>query len=271
MDVLPFWLSIGVLSLLQGATVALVRIPQALHARIGRPRAAFAAIPALSVLLFVVAVRAFAQSAEALTYLALIAVPLLAGVAIVMLGGRRLAALLACALFALAWVGRGSPAAQLAGGALDALSCAALGGLLALLAPRRALALGIYAMAAVDTTLIIVEELQRPNSVLNAVRPPAQLPRLQAEAFGSAVMGYGDLLVAGVLGGLLVLHFGGAAQLRGAIAVAVLALLFDLLFFVVHELPATVPVAGALALHDAWRMRSARAVARSAPARSPAH
>ena len=270
-DALPFWLSIAVLSLLQGATVALVRIPEALHARIGRPRMAFAAIPALSVLLFVVVVRAFAQSAEALTYLALIAVPLLAGAAIGMLAGWRLSAPLTCALFALAWAGRGSPAAQLAGGALDALSCAALGSVLALLAPRRALALGIYAMAAVDTTLIVVEELQRPNSVLNAVRPLAQLPQLQAEAFGSAVMGYGDLFVAGVLGGLLVLHFGRSAQLQGAIAVAVLALLFDLLFFAVHELPATVPVAGALALHDALRMRAAGTVARSTSARSAVH
>lgn len=261
-DRLPFWLSIGVLSLLQGATVALVRIPEPVRARIGRPRVAFAAIPALSVIVFVVLVRAVAQSAQALTYLALVAVPLLAAAALAMLAGRRLSVPLAGALFALAWAGSGSLAGELAGAGLDALSCAALGGALVLLAPRRALALGIYAMAAVDATLIVVEELQRPNSVLNAVHPPAQLPQLQAEIFGSAVMGYGDLFVAGVLGGLLALHAGRSMQLRGAIAVATLALLFDLLFFAVHELPATVPVAGALALHDGWRHRAAGSLLR---------
>jgi hypothetical protein len=257
-DRLPFWLSIGALSLLQGATVALVRVPALLRVRIRRPRVAFAAIPALSVVAFVVLVRAFAPSAQALSYLALFAVPPLAALALATLIGARSAALLSVALFAVAWAGSGGLAGELAGAFLDALSCAALGGALALLAPRRALELGIYAMAALDTMLIASEELQRPNSVLNAIHPPAQLPQLQAESFGSAVMGYGDLFVAGVLGGLLALHWGRSSQLRGALAVAILAALFDLLFFAFHELPATVPVAGALALRRVWSLRAGR-------------
>jgi hypothetical protein len=38
-----------------------------------------------------------------------------------------------------------------------------------------------------------------------------------------------------------------------AVLVAALALTFDLLFFAVHELPATVPVALALLLVQRWR------------------
>jgi len=56
-------------------------------------------------------------------------------------------------------------------------------------------------------------------------------------------MGYGDLFIAAALGALLASELGFAEQLRAAGLVAVLALLFDLLFLTVDELPATVPVA----------------------------
>jgi hypothetical protein len=82
--------------------------------------------------------------------------------------------------------------------------------------------------------------------VLNAAHPAAGLPRLQSAAFGSAVMGYGDLFVAGAFGGLLAMQLSRRLQLRGAVIVAALALCFDLLFLLVDELPATVPVALAL-------------------------
>jgi hypothetical protein len=62
------------------------------------------------------------------------------------------------------------------------------------------------------------------------------------------VMGYGDLFVAGVLGALLAVSAGSSLQLRGARLTALLALGFDLLFLLVSELPATVPVALALLL-----------------------
>jgi hypothetical protein len=126
-------------------------------------------------------------------------------------------------------------------------------------------------MACADTALVVSSLLQAPNNALNAAHPVGGLPRLQAEVFGSAVMGYGDLFVAGVLGGLLAslpiralwgvpdrvppatgdLRTGTAAaarsyQLTGAVLVSLLAVAFDLLFFVIEELPATVPVASAL-------------------------
>ncbi|MFZ1927078.1 MAG: hypothetical protein WAU42_13160 [Solirubrobacteraceae bacterium] len=238
-----------------------------LHSRL------WALVPALSIVGFV-AVGSLAEeaSAQALTYVALIAVPLLAALALgwLMHGARPGLALLVVPLFVLAWVDRGALVGQGAGVLLSALSCVALGAMIAGVTPARWLAVGIVAMACADTALVVSSLLQAPNNALNAAHPVGGLPRLQAELFGSAVMGYGDLFVAGVLGGLLaclprasrsvpdrvpmgVLHTsitttGRSRQLTGAVLVALLAVAFDLLFLVIDELPATVPVASALLL-----------------------
>ena len=67
--------------------------------------------------------------------------------------------------------------------------------------------------------------------------------------FGDAVMGFGDLFVAATLGCLLAASQRRPAPCRGLL-VAILALAFDLLFFALDTLPATVPVAVALWLVD---------------------
>ena len=103
-------------------------------------------------------------------------------------------------------------------------------------------------MAIADTALVTSDLLQRPNNALNAAHPAAGLPRLQSAVFGSAVMGYGDLFIAAALGGLLASGSGSPSSCAAAVLAALLALLFDLLFFAVDELPATVPVALALVL-----------------------
>ena len=90
---------------------------------------------------------------------------------------------------------------------------------------------------------------------MNAAHPAAGLPRLQSAAFGRAVMGYGDLFAAAALGGLLAFAAGGAVQRRAAALTALLAVCFDLLFFLVDELPATVPVALTLLVLAARRRR----------------
>ena len=148
-------------------------------------------------------------------------------------------------LFALAWAAPTSLGGEAAATALTACGCIALGWLLVSVAPAAWLKLGIYAMAIVDTWFVASNLLQGPNSVLNAAAP-AELPRLQAIHFGSALMGFGDVFVAATLGCLLAAT--RRRQLQAAVLVAMLALAFDLLFFVVDSLPATVPVALALAL-----------------------
>ena len=73
---------------------------------------------------------------------------------------------------------------------------------------------------------------------------------MQGEIFGTVTMGYGDLFVAALLGALL------AGDRRKQLAAAMLtfafAAVFDLLFLVLAELPATVPVALALIAVEAW-------------------
>jgi hypothetical protein len=266
--VLPFWLSIALLSLLQGAVVALprpIQLPQLARLR-GRR---WAVIPPLSVVGFVFVARAAeSASAEALTYLALLAVPPLAALALGRLsrGATPVRAVLVLPLFALAWADRGGLAGETAAVLLSALSCVSLGTLLAAVTPPRWLALGIVAMAAADTALVVSDLLQRPNNALIAAHPAAGLPRLQSAVLGSAVMGYGDLFIAGVLGGLLAVSMGRSLQLRGAVLTAGLSLVFDLLFLLVSELPATVPVAIALIVLLLLRRRRAPSPRQRAPA-----
>lgn len=254
---MPFWLSISCLSVFQGALVALpvaVDWPPLRRLRAG----GWAAVLPVSIVAFVAIARAAeTASAQGLTYLALVAVPPLAALALAVLsrGARPRRALLAGALFALAWADRGGTAGNAAATVLSGLSCVALGSLLGAITPTRWLAAGIVAMALADTALVVSDLLQQPNDALNAARPAAGLPRLQSETFGTAVMGYGDLFVAAVFGGLLA----AADERRGgpALLVAAFGLSFDLLFFAVHELPATVPVAVALGLIElSRRMRS---------------
>jgi hypothetical protein len=252
--VLPFWASIAALSVVQGLIVMLPG-SQAILAlddqkQVGRLASRWwALVPPGSVLLFVLVGTATATaSAEFLTYLALWAVPVGAALALGWLGrwSRPAAALAVLPLMALAWLDGNGLAGQGAAVALTAFSCVALGALFAALTPARWLMVGIVAMAIVDVTLVTSELLQRPNQALNVAHPVAKLPRLQAELFGSAAMGYGDLFVAALLGGVLAATGGAARQRYVGALVVVLALSFDLLFFFVRELPATVPVALAL-------------------------
>jgi hypothetical protein len=242
---LPFALSISLLSLVQAALVAAPRRPHAPVLSRLRNRW-WALVPPLSILVVVAAIGLDSASARFLTYLALIAVPPLAALALGRLvhGGSRRLALLVIPLFALAWAARDSLSGQTAALALTALACVSLGWLLASLVPARWLKLGIYAMAAIDAWLVGSNLLQEPNAVLNAASP-GDLPRLQLASFGSAVMGFGDLFVAATLGAVLAAD--RRRQLAGAVLAAGFCLGFDLLFLAVDQLPATVPIALTLA------------------------
>jgi hypothetical protein len=269
--VISFWLSIGLLSLCQGAVVCLPRAWS--PGPLTRLRSGlWALVPTLSVVGFV-AVGSVAErgSAQVLTYLALVAVPLLAALALGWLthAAQPVLALLAIPLFALAWADRGGLAGDGAAVVLSALSCAALGALIAAVTPAKWLAFGIVAMAIADALLVIVDLLQQPNSVLTATHPAGGLPRLQAEVFGSAAMGYGDLFVAGVCGGLLAVTGSRYRQSFGAALVMALAVAFDFLFFAVSELPATVPVAGALVILMWADRRHARRAGALQPRKAP--
>jgi hypothetical protein len=253
-----FAVSISILGLVQAALVALPapRPPPAWIGRLGSPW--WALIPALSIAVVIAIVELDSESATWLSYLALVAVPPLAAVALGILvrGSQPSWALAVVPLFALAWASKDSLAGEAAATALSGLSCIALGWLLVSMVPAYWLRLGVYAMAAIDTWFVASDLLQGPNAVLSAAAPAGDLPRLQAVHFGSALMGFGDLFVAALVGCLLAGN--RSRQLEGALLVAVLVLAFDLLFFAVDELPATVPVALALALLRWGRLPAAR-------------
>jgi hypothetical protein len=255
---LPFWLSISALSLVQASLVAAPRPPLPTILRRLQSRWWALALP-LSIVVVISAIALDSASARFLTYLALVAVPPLAAAALAWLvrGSRWQLALLVLPLFVVAWAAKGSLSGQTAALALPALACVTLGWLIACAVPARWLKLGIYVMAAVDVYLVATDLLQAPNATLNTASPAADLPRLQLANFGSALMGFGDLFIAATLGAL-VAH-DRRLQLRGAALAAVIGLTFDLLFFTVDELPATVPIALTLAVLELTSWRRGRA------------
>jgi len=252
---LPFWLSIGALSLVQALLVALPKAPSTTLLRRLRSNWWALVLP-LSIVVVISGVALESASARFLTYLALIAVPPLAAAALAWLvrGSRPPLALLLVPLFAIAWATQNSLSGETAALALSALACVSLGWLVACLVPPKWLKLGIYVMAAIDAWLVGTNLLQEPNSVLNAAAPAADLPRLQFASFGSAVMGFGDLFIAATLGALLASD--RRLQLQGAALAAIICPAFDLLFFWVDQTPATVPIALTLAGLEILRRRS---------------
>jgi hypothetical protein len=261
-----FAVSIAVLSLFQAVLVALPRS----RAPFGwMPESPWwAVVPATSIAVVVGGIELAPDSADLLAWLALVCVPPLAALALGWLvrEARPVWALAAVPLFALAWAVQGSLAGETAAAALSGLACITLGWLLVSVVPGRWLRWGIYAMAAIDAALIAGELLQGPSAILTAA-DASGLPRLQVLEFGAARMGFGDAFVAATAGCLLaapadrpqtsdVRTFDAYRQLYAAALVAVLGLAFDLLFFALDTLPATVPVAVALALVS--RPRSAR-------------
>jgi hypothetical protein len=220
-------------------------------------------VPLGSIVAVVFAIRYVSDTATGLTWLALVAVPILAAVALgwAMRGARPPAALLAVPLFLLAWLAKTSLVGEASGALLSALSCVTLGVLLAAVTPPKWLKAGIILMAAADSWLVVSDLLQAPNAALVAAHPPAGLPQLQSEVFGTVSMGYGDLFVAALLGAVLASQW--RRQWHAAVLTLAIAALFDLLFLVISELPATVPVALALIVMEAGEMASGSRRARA--------
>jgi hypothetical protein len=212
----------------------------------------------LSIVVVIGGIALEPASANFLTWLALIAVPPLAAIALgwIVHGARPWFALAAIPLFAVAWAAKGELGGQSCALALSSLACVTLGWLLVCVVPARWVKLGIYAMAIVDAYLVFTELLQEPNNTLNAAAPAANLPKLQLVSWGSALMGFGDIFIAAVLGALLSRDH--RLQTRGAILAALLCCAWDLLFFVIHTTPATVPVALTLLTLELWGRRRRR-------------
>src|SRR3954471_23591310 len=190
-----------------------------------------------SIAVVIGAIALVPDTADAFTWLALVAVPPLAAAALgwAMRGAWPPLALLAVPLLVLAWTSQDTTGGEAARLALVALSCVTLGRLLAGLAPAPLLVAGVVAMAIVDAILVFSHGLQAPNAVLEAAVPAEGLPQLQYAALHGASLGYGDFFVAGVPGAVLAVQ--RRPQVVGALLTLGCALAWDLLFWVRDVLP----------------------------------
>jgi hypothetical protein len=240
-----------VLTAAQAACVALpaAGVPLALRRFRG---GAWALVLPLCIVVVIVAINELPQSADVLTWVALLLVPPGCALALgwAMRGARWWLAPLAIPLLVIAWADQETRIGQLATIALIAGSCVTVGRLLGGAAPPLLLKLGLLAMAISDMILVFGNTLQGPNAVLVAAEPGAGLPQLQSASFHFASLGYGDFFAAGVLGGLLAIE--RRPQLIPAVAVLIVSLAWDQLFLVVDVLPATVPPAIVLIGVEVW-------------------
>jgi prepilin signal peptidase PulO-like enzyme (type II secretory pathway) len=258
-----FMLANSVLIATQAALVALpaAGIPAPLARFGGR---GWSLVLPLSIAVVVAGIALEPDAADGLTWLALIAIPPLAAVSLgwAARGARPALALLAVPLLVVTFADTGGLAGDACAAALTALSCVTLGRLLAGAAPATLLKAGIVAMAVVDAILVFGNQLQGPSDVLSAAVPLEGLPQLQYLDLHHASMGYGDVFVAAVLGGVLAAE--GRPQVPAALLVLGLSIAWDTLFLALDTLPATVPVAVALVVLELSRR------ALPAPARRPA-
>ena len=203
----------------------------------------------------VVAITVASASADVITWIAFILVPLGCALALgwAMHGARPWLAVFAVLLLAVAVAAPDDPAGRVARLALIVGSCATVGRLLAGATPLTLLKVGVVAMAVVDSVFIFGDFFGDQNALFNAAAPAEGLPRLQVADIGHTSTDYGDFFIAGVVGGILALE--RRPQLVAAVLTFVAAELWNQLFLVVDSLPGTVPPAVVLVGIEVWSRR----------------
>jgi hypothetical protein len=130
--------------------------------------------------------------------------------------------------------------------AIDVLivgACATLAWLTGIVAPRRALAVGILVATAVDVYQVLASTtVATVAHALTAAAPPSTLPHLQEAVWRGASMGWGDVYLAALLG-TVVASLSLPRRLLVAVVVFVAGLANGFEFLAVDLIPATVPVA----------------------------
>jgi hypothetical protein len=223
----------------------------------------WALVAPLSVVLSVAAIGLATASADVLTWIALLLVPLGCALALgwAAHGARPWLALAIMPILAAAFAAPDDPLGRVARLLLIVGSCVTVGRLLAGGAPLRYLKAGVVAMAVIDAVFIFGDLWGEQNAAFNAAVPASGLPRLQVADIGDVSTDYGDYFVAGLVGGILAAE--RRPQALAAVATFAAANAFNQLFLVVDSLPGTVPPAVVLLAVEAWDRRSLR---RTAPA-----
>jgi hypothetical protein len=161
----------------------------------------------------------------------------------------------AAALWLTAWL-TGGLVRDGAGVALIALACLAAASAVAMVAPAWSVRVGLVALAALDVVLVWgTSGVQQATNTLETVPLPhaagMSLPSLQQATFGSALMGWLDILAPALLGVVVT----GRRKLAAAAITGVAAGLWGLLLLTTSEVAATVPVLAGLALASAHARR----------------
>jgi len=161
----------------------------------------------------------------------------------------------AVGLWLAAWLASGL-VRDAAGTTLIALACLAAASAIAMVAPAWSIRSGLVALAALDVILVwgTTGVEQATNTLEHTHIPHAagrSLPVLQQATFGSALMGWLDLLAPALLGVVVA----GRPKLAAAALTGVVAGIWGLLLLATSEVAATVPVLAGLALASAHARR----------------
>jgi hypothetical protein len=185
---------------------------------------------------------------RALALLATFGTPALAATGGALRGSRRwwLWPPVAAGLWLAAWLAHGL-VRDAAGAALIAGACLAAASAAAAVAPAWSIRLGLVALAALDIVLVWgTSGVREATNALETVPLPrgggTTLPNLQQVSFGSAVMGWLDLLAPALLATVVT----GRRKLGAAAIVGAAAGLWGLLLLATSEIAATVPVLAGL-------------------------
>jgi hypothetical protein len=218
----------------------------------------WALVAPVSVVASVIAIAAAAASADVITWIAFLLVPVGCAIALgwAAHGARPWLALAVVPLMAAALAAPDDPLGRAARLVMIVGSCVTVGRLLAGAAPLRYLKLGVVAMAVIDAVFIFGDLWGEQNAAFNAAAPAEGLPRLQVADVGDVSTDYGDYFVAGLVGGILAAE--RRPQALAALATLVAAEAWNQLFLVVDSLPGTVPPAVVLLGFEAWNRRRER-------------
>jgi hypothetical protein len=208
----------------------------------------WALVAPVSLVLTIAAVGVSASSADAITWIALVLVPIGCALA---LGWAVHGARPALALATVPLLAPDAPVGELARLALIVGSCATVGRLLAAGTPLPWLKIGVIAMATIDAVFIFGHLFPGPNAAFDAAVPAAGLPQLHVADFGAISTDYGDFFVAGVVGAILAVE--RRNQLVAAAATLLVAQALNQLLLVVRSIPETLTPALVLVGYELWR------------------
>jgi len=244
-----------VLDVAQALCIALpaAGVPALLMRLAGR---GWALIAPASLVLVIAAIGVSTASADVLTWIALVLVPLGCALALgwAIHRARPWLALATVPLFAAALAAPDLPVGELARLALIVGSCATVGRLLAAGTPLPYLKAGVVAMATIDAVFIFGHLFPDQNAAFDAAVPAAGLPQLHVADIGSVSTDYGDFFVAGVVGAIFAAE--GRNQVSGAVATLVAAQALNQLLLVVSSIPETLSPASVLVAFELWRRRA---------------